>query len=173
MPAPLVALKPPGLVGTTGELARLRTRLAEAEETLRAIRSGEVDSVVVAGKRGSQVFTLEGAEHAYRVLIESMNEGALTLTADKTILYANQCFARMVKLPLEQVAGSSFRRFLSAEDRAVLRPLLRRSNPAGAKIQVLLKVRDGSRLPAQISIRPLGWDGFNRATFGIVVTDMT
>ena len=73
---------------------------------------------MVAGKQGPQVFTLEGAEHAYRVLIESMNEGALTLTADKTILYANQCFARMVKCPLEQVMGSSFRRFLSAADRA-------------------------------------------------------
>ncbi len=65
-----------------GELAELRARLAEAEETLRAIRTGEVDAVMVAGKEGTQVFTLEGAEHAYRVLIESMNEGALTLTAD-------------------------------------------------------------------------------------------
>ena len=73
------------------------------------------------------MFTLEGAEHAYRVLIESMNEGALTLTADKTILYANQCFARMVKCPLEQVIGGSFRRFLSAEDRAMLRPLMKRA----------------------------------------------
>jgi len=53
-------------------LAELRSRLAEAEGTLRAIRAGEVDAVVVAGKRGHQVFTLEGAEHAYRILIESM-----------------------------------------------------------------------------------------------------
>ena len=111
-----------------GELAELRARLAIAEETLRAIRTGEVDTVMVAGKEGSQVFTLEGAEHAYRVLIESMNEGALTLTADKMILYANQCFARMVKCPLEQVMGSSFRRFLSAADRATLRPLLKRAD---------------------------------------------
>ena len=95
------------------ELAELRARLADAEETLRAIRSGEVDSVMVAGKEGSQVFTLDGAEHAYRVLIESMNEGALTLTADGTILYANQCFARMIKRPLEQVLGSSFHHLLS------------------------------------------------------------
>src|SRR6185295_2499916 len=74
-------------------LAKLRARLAEAEETLRAIRTGEVDAVVVAGKQGPQVFSLQGAEHEYRVLIESMNEGALTLTMDKMILYANLCFA--------------------------------------------------------------------------------
>ena len=64
------------------------------------------------------MFTLQGAEHAYRMLIESMNEGALMLTSDKTILFANQRFATMVKCRLEQVLGSSFRRFLSDEDLA-------------------------------------------------------
>jgi PAS domain S-box-containing protein len=155
------------------ELAELRARLAEAEETLRAIRTGEVDTVVVAGKQGPQVFTLEGAGHAYRVLIESMNEGSLTLTAKGVILYANQCFARMVKHPLEQVTGSSFRRFLSAADRATLRPLLKRADKSGSKIQVLLQAGDGSQMPVQISIRPLAKHGFNRATIGMVVTDMT
>jgi PAS domain S-box-containing protein len=148
-------------------------RLTEAEETLRAIRTGDVDAVVVAGKQGPQVFTLQGAEHAYRVLIESMNEGALTLTADKMILYANQCFARMVKCPLEQVMGTSLRRFLSVADRASLRLLLKRTGPSGSKIQLLLHAGDGSRLPAQISIRPLAMNGFNRATIGMVVTDLT
>ena len=155
------------------ELAELRGRLAEAEQTLRAIRSGEVDSVVVAGKQGPQVFTLQGTEHAYRVLIESMNEGALMLTADKMILYANQCFARMVKCPLEQVISSSFRRFLSAEDRATLRPLLKQADPSGSKIQVHLHAGDGSQMPGHLSIRPLARNGFKSATFGIVVTDMT
>jgi PAS domain S-box-containing protein len=157
----------------TRELAELRVRLADAEETLRAIRSGEVDSVVVAGKQGPQVFTLEGAGHAYRVLIESMNEGALTLTADKMILYANQCFAKMVKCPLEQVTGSSFRRFLSAADRATLRLLLKRVDKSGSKIQVRLKAGDGSQIPTHLSIRPLAKNGSKSATFGIVVTDMT
>jgi two-component system NarL family sensor kinase len=148
-------------------------RLAEAEETLRAIRNGEVDAVMVAGKQGPQVFTLQGAEYAYRMLIESINEGALTLTADKMILYANQCFARMVKCPLEQVVGSSFRRFLSAEDRATLKPLLKRAGQFGSKIQVRLNVGDGSDLPAQISIRQLSKNGPDRAAIAMVVTDMT
>jgi two-component system NarL family sensor kinase len=160
-------------VAKAGELARLRARLAVAEETLRAIRTGEVDTVMVAGKQGPQVFTLKGAEHAYRVLIESMNEGALTLTADKMILYANQCFARMVKCPLEQVIGCSFRRFLSAADRATLRPLMKRADKSGSKIQVLLNASDGSQMPVQISIRRLKKNGYNCAPIGMVVTDMT
>jgi len=159
--------------GPSLQPADLRGRLAEAEATLRAIRLGEVDAVVVAGKQGDRVFTLEGAEHAYRVLIESMNEGALMLTEDKMIVYANQCFARMVKCPLEQVAGSSFRRFLSTADRAALRPLMKRPGKSGSKILALLHVGGGSQLPVQISIRSLARDGSNHATIGMVVTDMT
>jgi two-component system NarL family sensor kinase len=159
--------------GSPREIAELRVRLAEAEGALRAIRSGEVDAVLVTAKLGPQVFTLEGAGHDYRVLIESMNEGALVLTADKTILYANRCFARMVKQPLEQVIGSSFRRFLSAADRATLRPLMKRADKAGSKIQVLLNPGGSSQMPVQISIRPLEKNGFDRPTIGMVVTDMT
>jgi len=156
------------------ELAELRARVAETDDTLRAIRNGEVDAVMGAGRKKPQVFTLDGAEHAYRVLIESMNEGALTITADKTILYANQCFARMVKCPLEQVMGGSFRRFLSAEDRATLRPLLKQAaGKSGSKIQVLLNAGDGSQMPVQISIRPLAKNVVNHEPIGLVVTDMT
>jgi PAS domain S-box-containing protein len=162
-----------GASGPSRELAKLRARLAEAEETLRAIGASEVDTMVVAGKQGPQVFTLEGAGHAYRMLIESMNEGALTLTAHKMILYSNQCFARMVKHPLEQVLGSSFRRFLCPADRATLKLLLIRADKAGSKIQVLLNAGDGSHPPAHISIRPLARNGCKSATFGMVVTDMT
>ena len=157
----------------SGTLGRLRARLAVAEETVRAIRHGEVDSVLVAGKEGSQVFTLDGAEHAYRVLIESMNEGALMLTADKMILFANQCFARLVQCPLEQVIGSSFRRFLSADDLTALRQMIKQSGSSGAKIQALLKAGNGSNIVVQISIRPLAKSGSDRATIGVVVTDMT
>ncbi len=157
----------------TPELTELRVRLAEAEEALHAIRSGEVDSVVIPGKTGSQVFTLQGADHSYRVLIERMNEGALVLAPDKMILYANQCFARMVKCPLEQVMGSSFRHFLSSEDRARLRPLLKQGHKSGSKIQVTLFARDGLKLPVQISIQQMEKNGFKQAPIGMVVTDMT
>ncbi|MDR3458859.1 MAG: histidine kinase [Verrucomicrobiae bacterium] len=158
---------------TLRELAAIRARLADTDETLRAIRNGEVDAVMGAGRQGDRVFTLAGAEHAYRVLIESMNEGALTLTANKMILYANRCFAKMVKCPLEQVTGGSFRRFLSAGDRALLRPLMKRAAKSGSKIQVVLHAGDGSLIPALLSIRELANEGSKQVIIGMVVTDMT
>jgi PAS domain S-box-containing protein len=155
------------------ELADVKVRLADAEEALRAIRAGEVDTLLVSGKQGQQVFTLQGAEHAYRLLIESMNEGALTLTTDKMILFANSCFAKMVRCPLKQVMGSSFRRFLSPADRASLQSHLRTAGQSGAKFQVVLLACDGSVMPVLISIRPTKKNGGKGATFGIVVTDLT
>ena len=151
----------------------LRAQLAESEETLRAIRAGEVDTLMVTGKQGSQVFSLQGAERAYRALIESMNEGALTLTSDKTILYANACFARMVDCPLEQVIGGSLRRFLSISDRTKLRPLLLSPRLAGQKVHLVLHATNGGRLPVQISIRPLVWNGHSSSAIGMVVTDLS
>jgi two-component system NarL family sensor kinase len=160
-------------VAQAAELTGLRVRLADADETLRAISAGEIDTVMVAGRQGRQVFTLDGADRAYRVLIESMNEGAVTLTTDKMILYANSCFARMVKCPLEQVTGGSFRRFLSVADCAAFRPLVLRAGKAGSKLQVRLKVSDGSQLPVQLSICRLAKNGFSHAPVAVVVADLT
>ena len=151
----------------------LLQRLAEAEETLRAIRDGEVDAVIAAKKQGRQVFTLEGAGQVYRLLIESMNEGALTLAADRTVLYANRCFAKMVGCPLEQVIGGPFCRFLAPEDRTPLRSILKRPRPSGSKIQVLLVAAAGLPMPAQISIWSLAGNGSQPQTIGMVVTDLT
>jgi len=154
-------------------LTGIRRRLGEAEATLRAIRAGEVDTLAGAGRRGDGVFTLAGAEHSYRILIESMNEGALTLTTDKVILYANACFARMVKFPLEQVIGSSFLRFVSSEEQTLLRPRMKRVASSGAKLQLQLQAGDGSSVPVQISVRELPKVSSDPLIIGMVVTDMT
>src|SRR6476620_5921740 len=96
--------------------AELRARLAEAEETLRAIYQGEVDALMVAGPEGDQVFTMKGAETAYRLLVEAMNEGALTLMLDGTVLYCNRRFAQLAKRPMEQITGSPWQTlFLTSE----------------------------------------------------------
>ena len=81
------------------ELTRLYTNLQEAQQTLDAIQNGEVDAIVVTVNR---VYSLLGAEHPYRVYVEQMQEGAVTVAADGLILYCNQRFAEMIGLPLER-----------------------------------------------------------------------
>src|SRR5512142_681243 len=108
----------------SAELEELRGRLDEAEETLRAIRSGEIDALVVSTAKGDQVFTLQGADRSYRALVENMNEGALNLTPEGMILYANQKFAAMLRAPVEKVIGSTIQEWVASEALAVLQILL-------------------------------------------------
>ena len=95
-----------------GRIAELEAQLAEAQETLNAIHTGAVDAIVVNGDKGEQIFTLEGAERSYRVLVEAMTEGAATLAADGTLLYCNVRFAQMLARPLNRVMGTSLRKFV-------------------------------------------------------------
>jgi PAS domain S-box-containing protein len=151
----------------------LRARLEEAEDTLRAIHSGEVDALVVSGADGEQVFTLTGADYPYRALIEDMGEGALTLTMDGVVLYANGCFAEMIKTPLEQVIGSYIYAWVEPTGRKILQTLLQRdeSQPQQVK-EIALLASDGTIVPGLLSVRALQARDM-QGYFAVVVTDLT
>jgi two-component system CheB/CheR fusion protein len=108
------------------ENEELHSRLSEIEETLMAIRNGEMDAIVVSGANGEQVYSLSSAETPYRTFVEEMNEGALTLTKDGFIIYCNNRFATLVNKPIERVIASSFKRFIAADDQSKFDRLLKR-----------------------------------------------
>src|SRR5215212_3951155 len=120
------------------EIAALRARLQEAEETLHAIRHGEVDALVGEGPAGPMVYTLVGAEHPYRRMVEQMSEGAATATANGTLLYCNQRFAEMLRMPLEKVIGSSIYAFLTEASSAGFDCLLQSVQEQGGKAELTL-----------------------------------
>ena len=153
------------------ELDDLRQRLLEAEETLDAIRSGEVDALVVSGPAGEKVFTLKGAEHPYRVLVESMNEGAISLTVGGTILYCNAAFARMVGVPLDQIMGRDVYEFVRPEERESLKRLVRQGSNAAARAELTLLTTAGERLPTQFSLNPVKLE--KGSSIGVIVTDLS
>src|SRR5262245_28391780 len=97
-------------------IEQLEMRLEDAENTLQAIRQGEVDALMISGPDGPQVYTLHSADHPYRILVQEMQEGALTLTHTGLILYANQAFARMMRTSLEHIVGTSVQRFVAPRD---------------------------------------------------------
>ncbi len=141
--------------GTTERLLieneELRTRLEESEETLRAIREGEVDALVISDPEGEQLYTLRGADHSYRILLETMEEGAATLGTDGTILYCNSRLAAMLRMPLHKVIGSSLEEFLSDGQGEILREMFQNGGPLNHRDEVYLKSADGTRVPALLS----------------------
>jgi len=125
------------------KLEEMLARVSELEETLRAIRMGEVDAVVVSGPIGDQVFTLQGAEHPYRILVETIDEGAATLSHDGTVLYSNKSFAEIFDVPLEEFIGAPLDSFVSGDDLHELRTLLGSAKTGSARGEIRLRTRDG------------------------------
>ncbi|WP_295585826.1 EAL domain-containing protein [uncultured Lamprocystis sp.] len=150
----------------------LRVRLAEAEETLQAIRAGEVDALVVSGVNGEQVFTLQGADYPYRVLVEEMSEGALTLTVEGVIFYANRRLADMLKTPLEQVIGARFEHWIAPADQAIFWALLHSDDPRSHYRELSLVAGDGTTVPCYLSFTVLQVAEI-QGCFCLVATDLT
>jgi PAS domain S-box-containing protein len=136
----------------------LIARLGEAEDTLRAVLSGEVDAIVVNGQRGEKVFTLQGADHTYRMFVERMNEGAAVLSSDHIVLHCNGCFARFLGAGLQSVIGSSMLDLVWADDHSKLEGLLRLAVQKNCRGEVRLQSRKGAPLPVHLSLNPLRLD---------------
>jgi PAS domain S-box-containing protein len=154
------------------EIADLRNRLGEAEDTLRAIREGEVDALVVHGHGGEQVYTLKGADYSYRILIEAINEGAGILALDGDILYANQKLSEVLETPLERLVGTRISDYAEAADRELLTALLEHGRQGASKGEVLLRNRYGVIVPAYLSLRSFNLEEVPGAVC-MVVTDLT
>ena len=127
----------------TPSASQLIERVAELEETLRAIRSGEVDALLVSTQKGQKVFTLQGAEHPYRVLVESIEEGAATLAPDGTVLYSNRSFASFFDVPLERFIGAPLQSFVSPKDAAFLDTLIAGAKLATTRGEIRLRPQHG------------------------------
>ena len=149
-------------------VAELRRRLQEAEDTINAIRDGHVEALVVHAPGGEQIYTLRSADQPYRLMVEQMREGALTLAADGTILYCNQRFAELMARPPERIAGRSLAKFITADDAATLKRVL---SSDSCRAEVQLTTAGGASNPAQLSSIALHIDGVR--TVAVVVTDLT
>src|SRR5215204_6472331 len=87
------------------EIQNLKQQLEEANDTIDAIRTGQVDALVVKRNNQHLVYTLKSADQTYRVLIEKMIEGAVTLNERGIVLYSNSRFASMMKCSLTKIIG--------------------------------------------------------------------
>ena len=99
------------------ETVELQQRLYEAEETLRAIREGEVDALVIDGPKGEVIYTLTSADYPYRLMIDEMNEGAVSVSPDSLILYSNRHFGSILGLSDGNTSGVPFGDFIISEHR--------------------------------------------------------
>ncbi len=134
----------------------LRARLTDAEDTLHAIRTGEIDAVVVNSETGPKVYTLEGADFPYRVMVERIHEGAATVDGDQFILYTNPRFAEMVGMAAGTLGGLRVARFIPENEAARFDALVDMARKCGhSSGEVDLLTSKGHRLPVRLSLATL------------------
>ncbi|HET9502891.1 MAG TPA: PAS domain-containing sensor histidine kinase [Hymenobacter sp.] len=160
---------------TAAELAReneeLRHQLREAEELIAAVRTGAIDALAIQGADGPRIFTLEGADHGYRTLIEEMNEGALLLSPEGTVLYSNGALAELLRCPLEEVLGSDAVSFVPAAFQAYWTDLVARGWEGRVRGELPLQTRRGLLRPFTVSMNALTFDGAQ--ALAVLVTDVS
>ncbi len=150
----------------------LKERLWEADQTIKAIRGGEVDAFVVQESGEEQVYTLKGADVAYRILVESLNEGALILASDDSIFYCNGCFSAMVGVPIQKIIGTHIRSFFIPDSQKLIADKIRKTRETGvARGECILERSDGTFLPVSLSLNFITMKDFDVVC--AIVTDLS
>lgn len=148
----------------------LRQQLHDANDTIEAIRNGEVDALIVEGKNGHELFTLNSADRTYRTFIEQMSEGAVTLNPDRIIVYCNSSFANMVGQLSRDVISSPFDKFVRSSDPHHVNVLIDEGWNRDVKGEIVLD-NNGRHVPVQLSITSLNMD--NGKALSVIVTDLS
>lgn len=153
------------------ETPALKNRLQETEETLHAIRQHLVDAFVVNRSNGAQVMTLSNADFPYRMMVESMNEGAVTLIPDGTIFYCNPRFSQMVQIEGEKLVGVRFQDLILPEEQEAFESIFQGAGRDGARDRFYLRTGNGKCVPVQLSVYQL--PGEDVSGISILATDIT
>jgi two-component system phosphate regulon sensor histidine kinase PhoR len=149
----------------------LRIQLEEANDTIDAIRTGQIDALIVSDGDSHQLYTLKTADQTYRVFIEKMNEGAVTINREGLILYCNSRFANMVLMPLEKVIGLPFETFIPDSSKEKCSEVISNGWEEDCKEEIEL-INDKQQLvPCQLSCNTLELD--EGIALSLLLTDLS
>ena len=149
----------------------LQRLLLEAKNSIDTITAENIDALVFSDKKALKVFTEKTSDKTYRILIEKMHEGAVTLNEDGTILYCNYYFANMVNLPLQKVTGTKFINFIDDSSKERFESLLKQGREKAVKEEVYIYANNGKAIPVLMSVNALPLD--NIIVLSIIITDLT
>lgn len=143
----------------------------ESEEIVLAIRRGKIDALVMSGSDGDQVLTLQGAEHPYRVLVESINDGVATLDSAGIILYANSRFVAIFRVSAGDFVGTSLQSHVSASNREILQTLIEKGLSDSKQGEIALDASEGRSRFVRLALTPV--KNSEPRTVCIVATELT
>ena len=143
----------------------------ESEEIVLAIRRGKIDALVTSGADGEEVLTLQGAEHPYRVLVESISDGVATLDRAGVILYANNRFAAIFRASPGDFVGTPLQSHVSPANRDILQALMEKGLSNSTQGEIALDASDGRTRVVRLALTPV--KSSDPPTVCMVATELT
>ena len=166
------AAGPPGENGAqAAELAEVRAQLREASETIEAVRSGGIDSLVIGPPGQEQIYGLASANRVYRLIVEAMNEGAATVSPRGIILDANARLGAMTGQTGAELAGTAVLDLVPSAHRHAFGRVLDVGAGDSARGEVELSGPGGTTVPALLAVSGFDLDGMLLRC--LVLTDLT
>jgi PAS domain S-box-containing protein len=139
----------------------LAQRLSEAEATIEALLSGQIDAVVDSKSKTPVMLSkaqeaLRESEERYRSIVETANEGIWTIDTQSRITFVNRRLAEMLGYPADEMLGKSLLQFLpeAAGAQTVLR-VGRSREGISEENEVGFVRKDGSELWALLKTSPI------------------
>jgi len=153
------------------ETQELRWQLEEANDAIEAIRTGQVDALIVKNNEGPQLYTLKSADQTYRLFIEKMTEGAVTLNTEGIILYSNSRFAVLVGQPLERMVGVHFTNFVAEISKDKFAKIIKSAWDSDCKTELYITDKTQTPIPCLLSCNAMEFDG--GTALSLIITDLT
>ena len=161
------------------ENAELRAQLEiakEAAETLRAIRAGEVEALVIQGEEGPQVFTLASAENASNrfrgEILTQISDAVVALDNEQRVTFFNAAAERLYGVAEGDALGRQladiyqYRWVLPGDETEAARALYEHGEWRGENIHVL---RDGREIYVESTVTVLrDGDGASSGLLAII-----
>lgn len=153
------------------ENEELQWKLGEANDVIDAIRNVKIDAIVVNGDQGYCIYSLKTADQTFRLFIEKMNEGAVTLNHEGVIIYSNTRFASIVDMPLQKVIGLTFDGFVAENDLGLYKKTIKSAWTGDCKVELGIKSKTRGHTHCLVSCNAIRMeDGLSLC---LIVTDLT
>ncbi len=152
------------------EIVRLRAQLEESQETLRAIRSGEIDAFVVTNNEEPTVMTLGAAEQTYQLIVDQVSHPTAVLNCEGRILQTNALFAALVQREPVELSGVLIQDLVTPASLKTMEFLLENGTDSEVEKELIVRSATGLRIPVSFSVRPLK---DNPTGLCLLLTDLT
>ena len=153
----------------------MQHRLDEAEATIKALLSGQIDAVVDPATStpillSEAQIALRRSEDRYRRIVEATIEGIVEIDDHGTIVFANERFAEMLGVARADVLGKEVTSFMSAESREISRAgQLRRRQGLKEELRLDFLANDGRNISVTMACSPVfGEDGRYTGAFALL-----